>query len=169
MKNIFVIEQAIFSGCAAAASLLLAVGGWRAGSGWMVFAAGALAVGWMAGRRFDWFSWNWLPGVLLGISCAAAAAGVIEGASFHLMAGGAAAALAAFELSEYGGGIDVNAELREMFVRRRLTLLGIVMAGGLLAAAAGRLLNASVPFCGLGLAALAMVYGLLKLYETMKA
>ncbi len=107
--------------------------------------------------------WNWLPGVFLTVYISAAAASLLAGASFTWTAAGLAAALAAFELADEKPGLEANAVLREQFQTRRVLLLAAAASAGLAAALLGSRLDFRIPFGGMGLAALAVLFGLYRL------
>ncbi|MHC1781330.1 MAG: hypothetical protein AB9891_00980 [Anaerolineaceae bacterium] len=166
MKTITLPGNVLFWGSLAAALACLAAGYWLAGMGWGGVIALSLLAGWITGRRFRW---SWLPGTFLTVFTAAAAGGLLLGVSFHWMAAGLVTALAAYELGADKAGLEANAVFRNRFQVRRAALLGLVVLFGLLAAEAGTFLNFTIPFGGLGLAALAVLYGLVKLFGVIKS
>lgn len=151
-----VISRAAFS----AALVVLIVGQVPAGYVWgAAFALTALALAIAARLR----RWEWYPGAFLAAYTAAAAGSLLAGAPFHWMATGMITALAANEFAEDEDGLEVNAVLRSRFQTRRLMLLGVVAGLGLAAALLASRLDIIVPFGGMGLAALAALFGLYRL------
>jgi hypothetical protein len=76
---------------------------------------------------------------------------------------GTTTALAAWVLSEDGAGLEVNALLRRRFQNRRFILLGAAAGLAITVALLASRLNFTVPFGGIGLAALAALFGLYRL------
>jgi hypothetical protein len=171
MKRDGLTDMQISRLCLGAALILLTGAAWSAG-GWLIWAGltfDLLALtGWILWRRRMRAAWSWLPGAFLAFYITLAAAGLILRANFHLAAVGLCAALAAFELADAADAAGQNPDLEEGYRRRRLGLLGAVTAGGLVLMEAARLLNFSIPFGILGLAALLVLYGLVKFYGVVK-
>lgn len=126
----------------------------------------AVLVLWIAARRFGW---SWAPGLILASCAAAGSAGLLLArAAIPWMLGCLIFALAAFEMWDAESGVGNTMEFRRLFEQKRGLILGAVLIAGTLTAFFAGQLNFQAPFGGLGLAALAVLFGLYRLNNLFK-
>ncbi len=122
-----------------------------------------------------WAAWHfavkWSPTLMLIISVAVAAAGLVFGASALGILPGATLALACWDLAHWDSflGKDLPAEVESRLERKHYAFLALALAPALLVAAAGQFLRLQIPFGVLVAVALLALLGLDRIWVWVKA
>ncbi len=153
------LRRILFAACAAASALGLAAGYGVAGQWIGTALAVVTGLAWLPARRYPA---AWLPLICLFVSIGLAVVGRLTGAAPVLMIGGAALALAAWDLLLLDAALGSAApgEQTRAYEASHLRSLALAVGGGLVGALLGRLLQLEISFFIMAALVALAVFGL---------
>jgi hypothetical protein len=161
------LRKTFFAVCLAASVLCLALGYGLAGQ-WVGTVIAIITAGaWLLARKYPTSE---LPHICLLASTCLGVVGLLTGASPGLMIGGAAVALAVWDLLflDVALGRDSSGEQTRRYENKHLQSLALALGFGLLGVFLGRLLRLEVSFFVVVVLVALAVYGLARVWDYIK-